>query len=72
MWRRRTRPDPDDLVPRDDIAQAREIRSETTAELRAVRQQAQFVQRISEGLIDRQGKNHYIELLYRRLPKGAS
>lgn len=72
MWGKRTRPEPEDLAPRDDIQEAREIRVETAVDLCAVRQQAPFVRRISEGLIDRQGKNHYIELLYKRLPKGAS
>lgn len=72
MWGKRTRPDPESLVIPDDIQEAREIRAETTAELMAVRRQAPFVRRISEGLIDRQGKNHYIELLYRHIPRGAS
>lgn len=71
MWRKRTRPSPEDLVIPDDIHEAREIRADATAELRQVRQQGPLVQRISAGLIDRQGKNHYIELLYQRLPRGA-
>ena len=69
MWRKRTRPAPEDLVIPDDIHEAREIREETNAALHAVRRQAPIVRLISEGLIDRQGKNHYIELLYQRLPK---
>lgn len=66
MWGKRTRPD---LIVPDDIAEARAIRAETRSELREVRRQAPVVRLISEGLIDRQGKNHYIELLYKRLPR---
>lgn len=69
MWAKRTRPE--DLIIPDDIHEARAIRADADAELHEVHQQAPFVRRISAGLIDRQGKNHYIELLYQRLPKGA-
>lgn len=67
MWKKRT---PREVVP-DDIAQARAIRRETNAELYEARQQAPIVRRLTDGLIDRQGKNHYIELLYQHVPKEA-
>lgn len=48
------------------------MRKEAEAQLVALRRQAPLVQRMTDVLIDRQGKNHYIELLYQHLPKGAS
>lgn len=72
MWNRRKRPTADDLVPRDDIAEARAIREETRSGLIDLRQQEGFVQRISNVLIDRQGHNHYMELLYTHIPGSAS
>lgn len=72
MWNRRNRPPVEDLVPRDDIAEARAIREETRTGLIDIRQQDGFVQKISNVLIDRQGHNHYMELLYSHIPGSAS
>ena len=72
MWRKRTRPAPEDLVIPDDIGEAVAIREETLEQLSAARQNARFVQRLTDGLIDRQGKNHYIELLYQHVPREVS
>lgn len=72
MWRKRTRPAPEELVIPDDIGEAVAMRKEAEAQLVALRRQAPLVQRMTDVLIDRQGKNHYIELLYQHLPKGAS
>jgi hypothetical protein len=46
------------------------MRAVATAELKQARRQASFVERISEGLINRRDENHYIELLYQKA-KGA-
>lgn len=59
------------MVP-NDIDEAVAIREETRAQLDDLRQQAPLVQRMTDVLIDRQGKNHYIELLYQHVPRGAS
>ena len=72
MWRKRTHPAPEQLVVPDDIDEAVAIREETRATLDDVREQAPLVQRMTDALIDRQGKNHYIELLYQHVPRGAS
>ena len=53
------------LAVPDDVDEARAIRVQTTAELRTVRGQTPFIQRMADGLIDRRGRNHYIELLYK-------
>lgn len=72
MWRKRTRPTPEELSVPDDIHEAVAIREETRVALDEARQQAPLVRRLTDGLIDRQGKNHYIELLYQHIPRGAS
>ncbi len=72
MWRKRTRPTIEDLIIPDDIGEAVAIREETQTELVKLRRQAPVVQRMTDVLIDRQGKNHYIELLYHHIPRGAS
>ena len=72
MWRKRTRPAPEDLVIPNDIDEAVAIREEARAQLDDLQQQAPLVQRMTDVLIDRQGKNHYIELLYQHVPRGAS
>lgn len=70
MWRKRTRPEPCDLVIPDDVGEAVAIREEAQQELRVLKRQEPFVRRLTTGLIDRQGKNHYIELLYEHVPRG--
>lgn len=72
MWRKRTRPEVDLPPVPDDITEAQKLRAQATAQLKAVQRQAPMVQRMTDVLIDRQGKNHYIELLYQHVPKGAS
>ena len=72
MWRKRARPAPEELVTPDDIAEAVAMREETLEQLSAVRRQEPLVRRLTDGLIDRQGKNHYIELLYQHVPRGVS
>lgn len=72
VWRKRTRPAPEDLVIPDDVAEAKQIRQETQQDLRQLRRQAPFVRVMTDVLIDRQGKNHYIELLYQHVPRGVS
>ena len=72
MWGKRPRPSPEQLIIPDDIGEARAIREETRTELSMVRKQAPRVQRMTDVLINRQGKNHYIETLYSHVPRGAS
>jgi hypothetical protein len=73
VWRRRNRPSPEELVVPDDLAEAREVRDATTAELDRLTEAAPFFARLWGPLIDRQGKNHYIELLYHHhAPRGTS
>lgn len=72
MRSRRKRPSPEEIAPRDDIAEARAIREETRSGLIDLRRQEGFVQKISNVLIDRQGQNHYMELLYTHIPGSAS
>lgn len=70
--RKRTRPTPDELAIPDDIAEAREVRAETTAAMADLHAKAPMLERLANVMINRQGKNHYIELLYHHAPKGAS
>ena len=72
MWRKRTRPAPEELVTPDDIGEAVAMREQTLEQLSEVRRQAPLVRMLTDGLIDRQGKNHYIELLYQHVPRGVS
>lgn len=72
MWRRKSRPAPEELVIPDDLHEARKIREETRTGLIKVQRQDNLVQRMTDGLIDRQGKNHYIELLYQHVPGAIS
>lgn len=72
MWRKRTRPTPEELIVPDDLHEAEEIREKTRTDMMAVQSQAPFVMRMAQGLINRQGKNHYIETLYEYLPKGSA
>jgi hypothetical protein len=48
------------------------MRQETLSGLIEVRRQAPFVRRITDVLIDREGKNHYMETLYQHVPRGVS
>jgi hypothetical protein len=72
VWKRRSRPAPEDLVQRDDIAEARAAREDAVTGLIKLREQEGLVQKISNVLIDRQGHNHYMELLYTHIPGSAS
>ena len=72
MWRKRSRPAPEDLAVRDDLDQARAIRQEAQSGLIDLRKQEPFVQRLAGGMINRQGKNHYMELLYQHVPRGSA
>lgn len=68
MWRKR--PAPEDLTQRDDVHEAVAIREETRVEMLAVRRQAPLVRLLTDALIDRHGRNHYMETLYQHV-KGA-
>jgi len=72
VWGRKKRPAPEQLAPRNDIAEAREIRRAATAGLNEVRGQSALIQSMTDALIDRQGRNHYIEQLYEYIPKGVA
>lgn len=48
------------------------MREAATSDIRALKHQAPLVDRMTGVLIDRQGKNHYIELLYQHVPRGVS
>ena len=72
MWRKRTRPAPEDLVIPDDIGEAVAAREETHEQLAALRKQAPFIRMMTDAMIDRSGKNHYMETLYQHVPRGAS
>jgi len=58
-------------VLRDDIHEARALQEQATGELAVIRQNETFFSRLTEPLIDRQGKNHYIETLYHHYPRSA-
>lgn len=68
MWSKKSRPSPEAVTPRDDLHEARAAREEVASGIIKVRQQENFVQRISNVMIDRQGRNHYMELLYSHAP----
>lgn len=68
MWFKKSRPSPEDVAPRDDIDEARAVKAEVSSGIIKVREQEGFVQRISNVMIDRQGRNHYMELLYSHAP----
>lgn len=72
MWFKKNRPAPEAVLPRDDIEEARAARAEAQSGLIKVREQESFVRAISNIMIDRQGRNHYMELLYTHIPGGAS
>lgn len=72
MWGKRKRPAPDQLAPRDDIAEARNLRAAVRTDLIELQNQMGLVRKMTDTLIDRQGRNHYIELLYEHIPKGAA
>lgn len=71
MWKKRSRPTPEEIAPRDDIDEARSILAETKTGLNDVKRQWGFVDKITSGMIDRQGRNHYMELLYEHVPGRA-
>lgn len=70
--RKRNRPAPEDLIIPDDIAEAQQIRAATRADLAALRRKAPALERLANVIIDRQGRNGYIELLYQHAPRGAA
>lgn len=70
MWGKRNRPKPDHLRVPDDLDEARAIRDETRSEMLEVRRQAPLVRLMTDTLINRRGRNHYMELLYQHV-KGA-
>lgn len=70
--RRRVRPTTDQLQHRDDVAEAIEIRKASTAELAVLKEVAPLFTRMTSPLILRQGKNHYIELLYQHIPRSPA
>lgn len=71
MWRKRPRPTPEELAPRDDLDQARQELAKVRSGIIDLRAQEGFVERISNIMIDRQGNNHYMELLYTHVPGSA-
>lgn len=72
MWGKRRRPAPELVEQRDDIDAARKLREQTRTDMNDVINQAPLVRKITDVMIDRQGRNHYIETLYEYLPKGAA
>ena len=70
MWRKRNRPAPEQLIVPDDTAEAVVIREEAKAKLATIKEQAPLVRKMTDVMINRQGKNHYIELLYQHVPRG--
>jgi hypothetical protein len=48
----------------EDIAEARRERAATHRDLEQLNRTAPLIHRLAGLIIDRQGKNHYIELLY--------
>ena len=72
MWRKRPRPTPEQLEIPDDLDEARALRKEAQTGLIEVHRQAGLVHYLTSTLIDREGKNHYMETLYQYVPKGAS
>lgn len=71
MWRKRPRPTPEELAPRDDLDQARAELAKAQSGIVELRAQEGFVERISNVMINRQGKNHYMDLLYTHVPGSA-
>lgn len=69
MWPKRKRPAA--LVTPDDIGEAVALREETCAERALLRKQAPLVEWMTTVLINRQGENHYMETLYKHVPKGV-
>lgn len=72
MWPKKPRPAPELLEQRDDVEEARALREQTLTERIYLRKQAPVVEKIANVMIDRQGRNHYIETLYEHLPRGAA
>lgn len=72
MWRKRTRPTPEELEIPDDLDEARALRQEAQTGLIEVHLQAPLVRYLTSTLIDREGKNHYMETLYQYVPRGTS
>ena len=71
MWRKKTRPTPEEIAVPDDVDEALEVRAATRQDLAELRAKAPLIDFLADRIIDRQGKNHYIELLYRHAPKEA-
>lgn len=69
---KRNRPTTEELAPRDDIDEAVAIREEARTGLVDLRKQAPAVRMMTDILINRAGKNHYIELLYQHVPGANS
>ena len=72
MWRKAKRPAPEELVVPDDIDEARELREANRADLAELQSKVPIINLLADRIIDRQGKNHYIELLYWHAPRGAA
>lgn len=71
MWRKRPRPSPEDLVIPDDTDLAVSVREDARRELRKMLRQEPAIRKMTDIIIDRQGRNHYIELLYQHVvPRG--
>lgn len=71
VWRKRTPPAPENLTVPDDISEARAMREDALSGLIEARKQAPLVRWMTDVLIDREGKNHYMETLYQHVPRGA-
>ena len=73
VWfNKKSRPTAEELAPRHDIDEAIAVREETRTDLVDVRGQAPLVRKMTAVLIDREGKNHYMETLYNYVPREAS
>lgn len=68
MVRKKSQTVPESTVVPDDIDEAIAMRDQTHTDLVNLRRQEPSIRRMADALIDRQGKNHYIELLYRHIP----
>lgn len=71
MWFSKNRPSPEAVTPRDDSHEAAAALAQTESGLIRVREQENLVERISSVMINRQGRNHYMELLYEHIPGSA-
>lgn len=71
LRRKKNRPTLEQLHIPDDISEAHSVRAATQLDRRRLASQAPLMDRLAEVMIDRQGRNHYIELLYSYSPRST-